>query len=130
MRLTLEKTKRIEVPNDEDGGYINIKFLHQEELANIESRSSETMFDTSGGVKVIVNSYKRTNSVAKKCLVGWGNFFDEKGNELRFPRDIDKASNYSINVNGKLVRFLEWVESCHTEFRDEVIEEIKVAEKN
>lgn len=130
MRLSLEKTKRIDVPGDEDNGYINIKCLSQEQLANIESRSSDMAFDGSGGIKVSINSYSRANLVAKKCLVGWGNFFDEKGEELKFPRDIDKASNYSVVVDGKHVRFLEWVEECHTIFRNETLNSMEEARKN
>jgi len=130
MRLTLDKIKRVEVPGDEDGGYINIKALSLEDLAGIEAKSSDMAFTGDGGVTVSVNSYSRANLVARKCLTGWGNFFNEKGEELRFPKDIDRAAKYSIRIGGKETRFLEWVEQEHTKHREEIAEEMGAASKN
>ena len=130
MRLSINKNKKVDVPNDEDGGFINIKALSIEELANIESKSSDMAYDATGNVKVTINPYKRANLVARKCLTGWGNFFDEKGEELKFPKDVDRAALYSINIDSKDMRFLEWVEQCHTILRDEIADEMGVASKN
>ncbi|MFA5347453.1 MAG: hypothetical protein WC294_04910 [Methanoregula sp.] len=130
MRLTLDKIKRVEVPGDEDGGFVNIKVLSLEDLAAIEAKSSDMAFTENGGVTVSINSYNRANLVARKCLTGWGNFFNEKGEELKFPKDIGRAARYSITINGKEIRFLEWVEQCHTQHREEIKEEMAVASKN
>lgn len=130
MRLTLDKIKRVEVPGDEDGGFVNIRALSLEEIAAIEAKSSDMGFKEDGGVTISINSYNRTNLVARKCLKGWGNFFDEKGEELKFPKDIDRAAKYTININGKDMRFLEWVEHEHTKHREEIKEEEGVASKN
>jgi hypothetical protein len=130
MRLTLERTKTVEVPNDPDKGFIKIKLLSMEELAEIEAKSSETGITSDGEAKMVIKPYERANKVAEACLIDWGNFYDELGKPIPFSyKKISKVAQYVIRGE-KDVRFLEWVDDMHQEFMKEVQGEEKVAGKN
>ena len=101
MRLVSVKSRKVDVPNDPDGGYINIKDLSLEEVAQIDSR----YFKISDGGVSMENYANRDADFAKACLTGWGNLFDESGRPLKFtPKNIDKASAFVIDVGGEEVR--------------------------
>ncbi len=128
MRLSIEKTKTIKVPNDPDGGYVNIRLLSIDERAKIESDTSTIDIVNNG---VVVNPYNRDNGVASACLKGWGNMYDAQGNELKFNNsNLVKAGSFGIEIDGKMVRFLKWVADEHDKFVEEVAAENKVAEGN
>lgn len=130
MRLQIEKTKKIEVPNDPDSGYINIRALSQEEIDKIQSKSINVAM-SDGNASVSVDSYIRENSVAMACLKGWGNFFLANGEELKFGNSsIEKVSHMSINVDGEDIRFLKWVCQCHDDFQKEIKGEMEEARGN
>lgn len=131
-RLTAKKTRVFYVPNDPDKGNITIRALTREELARIEANCSETSADDKGSGKLILNPYARVNGVAQACLEDWENFFDEKGNPMKYSaKNVMRASRMSIEVEeGNIVRFFEWVDSCHAEFLDAVKIETEEAEKN
>lgn len=131
MRLSLEKTKRIEVPGDPDAGYINIKELSDEQLAAIEAQSSKISMTSGDDVSVSLNSQSRTAKVAKACLTGWGNMFDEKGKILKCtPANVKKASGFVVDIDGERIRFFAWIEKCHMEFKAEIEEELGAASEN
>jgi len=130
MRLIVEKTKKVDVPNDPDMGYINIRALSMEELAEIESKASDMVVGEKG-VNISLNNYEKANRIAGKCLKGWGNMFDSKGEELKYnSSSLEMMSHLELMVEGKKVRFLEWVCDCHTKFREEIKEEEGVAQGN
>lgn len=125
MRLTAEKTFRREVPNDPDGAFVNIRVLSKHHLSSIESKCVENKISEDGAGSIVLNSHKRENLVARDCLTGWGNFFDEKGKELKFNiKNVTLAANFDITLDGKKVRFYEWVDSEHTKCKEEVDAEI------
>lgn len=129
MRLTAEKTKKVNVPNDPDSGYVVIRALSRDELAHSESASSSV--NIGGEVSVIVDPYKRANLIATSCLKGWGNFFDSYGNEIKFNnKSLQTVKDMSVVIEDKPVRFFEWVKDEHDKFFNEVEEEKKVALKN
>lgn len=131
MRLTGDKTKRIDIPNDPDFGFINIRALSKEERSSIESKSSETTVGAGGNVVLTINNHNRTNLVAQKCLKGWGNIFDVNGEELKFNMpSLEKVSHMSLVIDGKKVRFLEWVDSVHSDFIAEIEQEEPISEGN
>ena len=121
MRLTLEKTRRIDIPNDEDNGFVTIKALSMDHLARIESRCTQTMMDGNEDVQLVLDDYKRANRVATDCLTGWGNMFDTRGKELKFNRkNVMMAANLELLIENKRMRFLDWVDQEHAKFREEV----------
>jgi len=134
MRLTSEKTQRFEIPNDEDGGYINIRLLSLHDISRIEAKCNETGIDDSGNVRVNLDPFKRANLVAQDCMVGWGNMYDTKGKELKFSRkNFASAQHIVIDLGGeeKPMRFSEWVDKCHSEFYDSIhATEVKKAKEN
>ena len=129
MKLKAAKNKRVEVPNDPDFGYINIKNLSLEEVARIDSK----YFKISDGGVSMENYANRDGDFAKACLTGWGNLFDESGRELKFtPKNIEKASAFVIDVGEEegMVRFYSWVNSEREKFAEEVEAGEQEAEKN
>lgn len=131
MRLSLEKTKKIAIPGDPDGGFINIKLLSLHQIARIESKCNSTGFNENTEVVMSLDPFSRENMIAKECLTGWGNLFDAAGKELKFSRkSLMQAEAFVIEVDDKKLRFLEWVDDQHTKFYEEVEEEAKEAAKN
>lgn len=131
MRLTVRPTKTFYVPEDSDGGFITIKALSLEEISAIESKCMVTSVDDTGQARITMDSHTRANNIAKACLQGWGGMLDVDGSELKFnQQNLKKAANYSIQTEDKLVRFFEWVDSCHNELIDEMEEQGEDAAKN
>lgn len=136
MRLTLEKTKRVEIPNDPDGGYINIRLLSLNKIAQIESKCNQTGVDANSEVRISLDPFARENKVARACLVGWGNLFGPKGEELKFNhRNLILAEDFVIHIvdekgEKQKVRFLEWVDSEHSKFYSESEDEAEDVSKN
>ncbi len=132
MRLKSVRTKRVDVPNDPDKGYINIQNLSEEQIAQIDAKYFEI---SDGGVRMI-NYATRDGDFAKACLTGWGNLFDESGREMKFnPKNVEKASAFGIETvddKGKdiTLRFFTWVNEEREKFAEEVEAEEKLAEKN
>jgi len=129
MKLTSARTKRIEVPNDPEMGFINIRDLSLEEIARIDSK----YFEISDSGVNMVNYAGRDGDFAKACLTGWGNLFDESGRELKFnPKNIEKASAFKIDLGGDegVVRFYTWVNQEREKLAEDVEAEEQVAEKN
>lgn len=131
-RLSAKKTKVFFVPNDPDKGSITIRALSREEMARIESNCVETIADDKGNASMRLNPYARANGIAAACLENWVNFYDEKGESLNYsPKNVVKAARMSIRTeDGNLIRFFEWVDSCHSEFQEVVRKELDDAEKN
>lgn len=130
MRLTEERTKKVKVPGDPDGAFINIRALTLNEIDRIEEKATSITFGDDEGT-VQLKPFKRSNNMALACLKGWGGFFDIKGKELKFNRaNLNKAANFEVEIDGKRFRFFEWVDEEHEKFRKEVTEEEKVAIKN
>lgn len=127
MRLTAERTKKVYVPDDSDGGFIVIRNLSMEEIARIEQ---EHLVVTDNEVRA--NKFaERDANYAKACLKDWGNMFDENGGEMKFTaRNIERASAYAIRVNEELKRFFEWVNEEREKFAEEVKAEEEKASKN
>lgn len=131
MKLSVSKTKQFPVPGDSDGAYINIRALNMEELAQAESASTELGVGTEAGATMTLNPYARINNVAQKCLTGWGHFFESNGNELKFnKKSLKEMAKFAIAVDDKKIRFLEWVDRCHTELLDEMEAESDNVSKN
>ena len=130
MRLTAEKTKRVDIPNDPDGGFINIVALTLDEVERLEEKAVEYSLgedDASYSVK----PYKRANLMSRACLRGWGGLFDIKGNSLKFTKaHIKEAAKFEIIIDGQRKRFLEWVDDEHTAFLEEITKEEEEAVKN
>ena len=129
MKLVAAKTKRVDVPNDPEGGFVNIKNLTLEEVARIDAKYFSV---TESGVSM-VDYASREADFAKACLVGWGNLFDESGKELKFNgKNVERASAFAIDAGGEegTVRFFAWVNGEREKFADEVEAEGQAAEKN
>ena len=131
MRLTVEKNKRVDIPGDEDGGFINIKLLSLHEIARIEAKCQSPGINEKAEVTLALDPFSRENMIALSCLTGWGNMYDSKGKELKFNRkSLAQAEAFVIRVDDKKMRFLEWVDHEHAKFYEEVEDESKVAIKN
>lgn len=131
MRLSQERTKRIDVPGDPDGGYVNIRLLTLHQIAQIEAKCNSTGYSERNEVMLSIDPFNRENLIAKSCLIGWGNMFDAKGKEMKFnQKNLREAEAFVIQVDDKKVRFLEWVDDEHSKFYEENEEEAKVASKN
>lgn len=131
MKLTLDKTKRFDVPDDPDGAYITVRGLTLEEIAECESSSTELKVDGDQNASMVLDGYKRVNNIAKKCLIGWGGFFEANGKELTHSRKNQKeVARFAFDIDGVPTRFFEWVEKCHAELQDEIYGQQEVAEKN
>lgn len=127
MKLIAQKTKKVDVPNDPDGGFIVIKNLTQEEVAVIEGK----YFEVTNKEVRMVNYAERESEFARACLTDWGNMFDESGRPMKFtPKNIEKASAFSIEIEDKMTRFYEWVNTEREKFAEEVDEAEKEARKN
>lgn len=106
MRLVEEKNKTVYVPDDADGAYIEIRNLSLEVTESIDSK----FYVINENGLELSDYIARDNALARASLVGWGNFFDVNGKQLKFtPKNIEKASALSLLMDGKKVRFFEWV---------------------
>ena len=130
MRLKRERTKTVDIPNDPDKGSVTIKLLTLHELDLIEEKSSDLKLgedDSSMSLKPT----KRANAVARACIEGWDNFFNENGKPLKYSKNrIQLTSAFEVDLSDKTVRFFEWVDDEHEKFRKEVTEQEKVSVKN
>jgi len=130
MRLTKEVTKRFEVPNDPDGGYIILRHIKSNVLAEIIDRTSSTRVEN-GEVVGVISGLERKKEIAKEGLTGWGNFEDESGRPLKFtPANIAKAAEFSIVTEDGKTSFFDWIDTCLADLADEVEEEQKAATEN
>jgi len=127
MKLIAQKTKKIEVPGDADGGFVVIKNLSLEEVANIEGK----YFEVTNKEIRMVNYAEREGEFARACLTDWGNLFDESERPMKFTaKNIDKASQFAIEIDGKQTRFYEWINDEREKFAEEVAEQESAARKN
>ena len=127
MRLTNERTKRVEVPNDADGGFIIIRNLSMEEITQIESKY---MTISSEGVS-IKDYANKVADFARICLKSWGNFFEAEGSPLTFnAANIERVAQAAIMIKGEKVRFFDWVNTERENFAEEVEREETEAVKN
>jgi len=127
MRLTAERTKRVDIPNDPDGAYVIMRNLSLEEVARIEQ---DHMIITDKEVRT-AKFVDRDGNFARECLKDWGNFFDESGKEMKFTqRNIEKAAALSIRIDERAVRFFSWVNEEREKFAEEIEKEEESARKN
>lgn len=127
MRLSDARTKTVTVPNDPDGGYIIIKNLSMEEVAQIEGKY---LIVTDKEVRMS-NYSERDSDFVSACLDGWGKLFGPDNRELKFtPLNVDKSSAFVITVDEKRVRFFSWINQERVKFAEEVLEEEESARKN
>lgn len=124
MRLTLDKTKTVKVPNDPDNGFINIRALSNDEIAEIESKSMSLTVGQGNEASLELDPYARDNGVAAACLQGWGNMFDPSGKALEYNKqNIELARRkFSIDIDGVTVRFFKWIRDEHDQFIREINE--------
>jgi hypothetical protein len=132
MRLTTERTKRIDVPDDPDKAFINIIALDLDLITKIEENCSNIIIgDSDSSDSIGFKPAKREDGIAKNCLKSFGNFFDVKGSEIKFKKsNFKEVAKFAIDIDGKRVRFFEWVANEHDKFYDEVLIEEKEATKN
>ena len=131
MRLSLDKTQQFPVPGDGDGASITVRALSLEEISEAESSSTELKMDDFNGATMVLDTYKRVNAIARKCLVDWTGFFEANGTVIQFSRKNDKKlAHLGIDIAGKKMRFLEWVDNCHNELQEKIKEEAEQAEEN
>lgn len=118
MKLSLDKTKTIVVPEDPDGATIKIKALNLDVIAAIEAKSTTTTMNLNGDGVVALDDYKRVNEIARACLCDWNGFFDETGSPVVFSRK-NLASLAKFSIDSK-TRFFSWVDEEHSKFLDEL----------
>lgn len=130
MKLVAERSKTIEIPGDEDKGFIQIRNLSMEEVAQIESKYVHV---TMNDIKMD-NFAERDADFARACLKGWGNLYDPSGRDLKFnPKNIATASAFVVTVvdpetNESLRhRFYEWINNEREKFAEEVEAEEEAA---
>jgi len=126
MRLTSYKTKTINIPGDDDMAFIIIKKLSLHAISQIEAKCSKIIVSSGDDSGMHINNTMREDLIAETCITGWGNFFDEKGEEVKFNAKNFKAIASQCEIrrpdNNKLVRFNEWVDYEHSLFTKEVEE--------
>ena len=126
MRLSVEKTKTVPVPNDPDGGFINIRALTEDEIAEIESEAiTISVTDGMSNSSLEIDPHKRENGTAIKCLKGWGHMYDLQGAELPFNKSsVELAKkNFAISIDGAKHRFFKWISTEHAKFKEEIAKE-------
>lgn len=127
MRLTKERTKRVDVPNDPDGGFVVLRALSKEAVAQIES---EYMVVTQDGVE-LRKFAERQATLARERIKDWGNLEDEYGNPLKCTvKNLELAARFNIDVDGEQKRFFQWVNDEGEKFEDEVDAKETEASKN
>ena len=127
MKLSAERTKKIEVPGDPDKGFVVIRMLSLEETSQIEGKH---MIISEKGISI--NNYsERDSAYAIACIKDWGNLFDVDNTPIKFNAiNMNKVANFAIIIDGETVRFFEWVKRELTKFTEEVEEQEKAAIKN
>lgn len=140
MKLSAERKKDIEVPNDPDGAFIRIRCLSKQETFEI----GMSCVSPDGSIQGRYLSDKEKKTV-EACLVNWGNFKDSEDKPLDFNPEalaLAQHSNIVIDVEveakkGKKketkqhkIRFNQWVLDEHKKFQEEVEKEEALAEGN
>jgi len=135
MRLTARKTKRYDVPNDPDEGFIVIRHLSKGEVRKVESKVNQLYYQTNGSgegdTRIDFDPYTRSRLFAREAITKWGSMYDLKGRDMKLTAaNLDKASVFTMLVNGEKVDFYEWVDDCRKDLDEEVEAETKEAEEN
>jgi hypothetical protein len=131
MRLSLEKTKQCYVPNDPDGAFVTIKLLTLDELSQCEAASTEMSVNDVTGAAMALDSHKRENEVARRCIKNWSGFYLANGEAIEYSKsNLAKMKDFAINTEEGSVRFNAWVDREHAKFAEEVEKESKDAAKN
>lgn len=136
MRLSQERTKKVPIPNDEDHGYVTILDLEDDTIYRIHSKTQDVSMDGDNNQRFSFDPVAREDKMVEACLKGWGNLFDENGNELKFtPGNLFNARRFIVvgtdeKGKEKKYRFYEWVESERLKFAEEVKAEKEVAVGN
>ncbi len=135
MRLTARVQQRYEVPSDPDNGYIVLRHLSKGEIRKVESTVNQLSYQAdetgAGGTRIDFDPYTRSRLFAKEAIVEWGNMFDLKGRAMKLTQaNLDKASVFTMIVDGEEVDFYEWVDGCREDLRSQVEVEVEVAEEN
>ncbi len=127
MRLTVEKKKQVYLPNDDDGAWVEIRYLKPGVRALIESQSNDVSASGSDGeleTTVKFNLLKKRKLFLEKVIVSWGGFFDLRDKEMKVtPMNIEKVDN-------ELDNFYSWLSEESDNFIEEVEEAQEAAEGN
>ena len=136
MRLTKRIKKKFYIPNDPDGGWVEIKYLKINEVKRIEGKVNEISYsakkgEDDGETKISLNPYTRVTAFAHASLTDWGNMYDVMGKPMSFNEiNIKKAAEFKIEVDGETFDFYSWIDKCREELNEEVEVETKEAEEN
>ena len=139
MRLTKRIFGDYDIPNDPDGASIRIKHLKANEVKKINSKVSETYYETNDAgdtvARVRVDQYTLLKAMAHAALVDWSGFKNDMGKELEFiPANVVKSAEFEVlvKVDGKdlVYDFYGWIDKCRNELSKQVADEKKVAEEN
>lgn len=136
MRLTQERTKKVLIPNDEDGGFVTIRNLEKDAIYRIETRTQDVSMDGNNNQRFSYDPVEREDQMVEACIKNWGNLFGEDDKELKFsPSGLIQARRFIVvgaDSKGieKRYRFFEWVESERVKFAEEVEAEEDAAKGN
>ncbi len=135
MKLTKKITKRFEVPGDEDGAWVIIRFLKANEVRRIESQANDMFFESDakgeGSTRINFDPYTRSKLFAHAAVESWGGMFSTTGKPLKLNAvNMDKAAEFTMLVNGDKVDFFAWIDQCREELSVEVEGETEKAEEN
>jgi|LGOV01.1.fsa_nt_gb hypothetical protein len=85
-RLTSQKTKKVFRPDDEDGAWVEIKYLKKGVRNRISALSNDVTATGDSGemaTTIALNQTKKRRLFYENIIVKWGNFFDRKGNQVK-----------------------------------------------
>jgi hypothetical protein len=123
MRLTNEITKKIDVPNDDDNGWVLIKHLKDNEIEEITSKVSET-YMVNGETRVSIDTFERKRLLVKACLKDWGNMYKEDGSILVFNQmNLIRAAEFAIDIDDERLDFYSWIDLEREKLKEEVDKE-------
>jgi len=128
-RLTLERTKWFDYPEDEFGAKIEIKHLKPGKLQEIEAkvnRFTGKMGDGDSGftTELDINPFIRKQEIIKAAIVNWDKFFDHTGKECKCTDKVKLAFLKEIED------FYEVVEKMREDLAAEVNKEMEGSDPN
>lgn len=128
-RLTKKITKRVNLPDDPDKAWVEIRYLKKGVRDRIESSATTykgQLNEESGEVGTVItyNMSKKTRTFLEEVLIAWDNFYNPQDDKIKCT--VDNALKYDDEVGG----FVDWLKEESDKFNEEVDKEKEPAEEN
>lgn len=133
MRLSKKITKRFNIPNDPDKGWVELKHLRPNQEQEVTSDLNDVSYQpgSTHSLSVKMNPYVRKKKLAHESIISWGNIFDTLGVPLEYTGiNLDKAAEFIIYVEDEEFSFYDWIEQCRESLSAEVKKDMQAALEN